>query len=432
MVTNREATFQQNIEAEILKSEGLRSKILFAVFTLGFLNWVILYLFFEERFKAGIGFDFPFLLLISVLGFGIAYEGIVLKVQGYLKKRKKPLPLFARFANALIETSLPGLVILVFVHKYTNPILSIHSPLPNLFFIFILLSVLRMEFGLSLFTGFIAGAEFFALGLYSIARSTPDSNFLFLYSYLPLVMRTTTYILTGVIAGLVGHRLRNSIKESVHLVEERNEVVGMFGQYVSPAVVDRLMNQKSGMLAENKHVCVMFLDIRNFTQFSEKRSPTEVIDYLNTLFQDLIEIVNRNNGIINKFLGDGFMAVFGAPLSDSGKDVQNAVNASLEILRKIEDLNHSKKIPETKIGIGLHAGEAMTGNVGSTERKEYTIIGDTVNLASRVEQLNKEFGTVLLVTESVYNDSKDFLSAHELPPVNVKGREESVRIYKVE
>ena len=103
--------------------------------------------------------------------------------------------------------------------------------------------------------------------------------------------------------------------------------MSIFGQHVSPEVVDKLLNQNVEIESEIKHVCVMFLDIRNFTSFSENKSPVEVVNFLNTLFEFMIQIVNQNNGIINKFLGDGFMAVFGAPLSN-GIDCVNAVQAS--------------------------------------------------------------------------------------------------------
>jgi class 3 adenylate cyclase len=103
------------------------------------------------------------------------------------------------------------------------------------------------------------------------------------------------------------------------------------------------------------------------------RSPSEVMAYLNTLFGSLITIVNQHSGIVNKFLGDGFMAVFGAPVDDA-KQCEHAIAAAQDILRTVERLNQEKQIPETRIGMGLHMGKAVTGNVGSSERKEYTII----------------------------------------------------------
>jgi adenylate cyclase len=205
--------------------------------------------------------------------------------------------------------------------------------------------------------------------------------------------------------------------------------MSIFGQHVSPEVVDKLLNQNVEIESEIKHVCVMFLDIRNFTSFSEDKSPVEVVNFLNTLFEFMIQIVNQNNGIINKFLGDGFMAVFGAPLSN-GKDCVNAVQASKEILEKVKEFNQAKKIPPTKIGIGLHSGDAVTGNVGSDLRKEYTVIGDVVNLASRIEQLTKQYGEQILISEDVLQKANVF-DYREIDTVRVKGRMNPVKIYSL-
>jgi adenylate cyclase len=187
-----------------------------------------------------------------------------------------------------------------------------------------------------------------------------------------------------------------------------------------------------GLGGEARHVCLMFLDIRDFTTFSEKRRPEEVVHYLNSLFEFMIESVNRHDGIINKFLGDGFMAVFGAPVSD-GEDSRHAVEAALEIVARVDELNAAARIPPTRIGIGLHAGEAVTGNVGSAQRKEYTIIGDVVNLASRIEQLNKQFNSQLLVSEVVWQAINQDVKKEATPlgPVHVKGHEALVQVYQL-
>ncbi len=427
-------TLANTLEKEILVSEHMRSKILLGVFIFGSLLWSGFYTFAQKEFNESTGIDFPFKIIIASTSIAAVYELLFLSLLTKIKKKGNRLPLLPRFGNALIETSLPGIILFILMKDHPNAVVPYNSPISNLFLLFIILSVLRMEFGISLFTGLVAGVEFLLIGLYLVPPAPVDGNttFTFFYSHVPMILRAITFVGAGIIAGLVGLRLQKILKNSLKNLEERNEVVGMFGQYVSPSVVDRLMSQKTETVSESRHVCVMFLDIRNFTKFSESKSPTEVIQYLNTLFEDMIEIVNNNNGIINKFLGDGFMAVFGAPLSDEGKDVQNAVRASLEIQQAVLEMNRSGKIPETKIGIGLHSGEAMTGNVGSAQRKEYTIIGDTVNLASRVEQLNKDYGSEILFTDSVYEQVKHLIKAISLPPVKVKGREQEVLIYRME
>jgi adenylate cyclase len=145
----------------------------------------------------------------------------------------------------------------------------------------------------------------------------------------------------------------------------------------------------------------------------------------------MIEIVNRHHGIINKFLGDGFMAVFGAPLSD-GRDCANALDAAQEILARVRDEVEAGNILPTTVGIGLHAGEAVTGSIGSALRREYTVIGDVVNLAARIEKLNKRFDSQLLISEIVWQAvSSDESKVVPMGEVEVRGREQAIQVYQV-
>ncbi|TGM09614.1 adenylate/guanylate cyclase domain-containing protein [Leptospira barantonii] len=417
---------------EILKSEIVRTKILFIFFSFSSVLLTIVFTLFYDKISKEIGTRFPFYPVLGV-NVGIAiYEFVVNQVFRYLLRNKKNLIGVARFGNVFVEISAIGLLIWLNIGIFASPLIPLYSPAVMIFFVFIILSVLRLEFWLSAFTGLVAGVELFALAYYYIPQNPIPMPVQFFNSFAPFISKAVLLSFSGIAAGLVGHQLKRSLISAISAVQEKNKVVGMFGQYVSPDVVDKLLEQKSENFSEFKSVCIMFLDIRNFTRFSEKRAPGEVIDYLNYIFTHLIDIVNQHNGMINKFLGDGFMAVFGAPLSDGSNDVKNAVDASREILKKIEFLNQEGKIPETSIGIGLHTGEAMTGNVGSETRKEYTIIGDVVNLASRVEQLNKQFGTKLLVTQAVYDDIKETIPGKHLSSIQVKGREEPVDVYELD
>ena len=215
------------------------------------------------------------------------------------------------------------------------------------------------------------------------------------------------------------------------VIEDRNRIMGVFGQHVSPEVVNKLLSQNVGQGGEMRDVCLMFLDIRNFTAFTEKANPVEVVDYLNSLFEFMVDCVNRNQGIVNKFLGDGFMAVFGAPIPDE-KNCHHALKASIEILNRLGHFNAGRKGEPTRIGIGLHAGYAVTGTIGSAQRKEYTIVGDTVNVAKRIEQLNKTLGSRLLISEQVWNalSTKPKL-AKKVGRVRVKGHEAPILLYQV-
>jgi adenylate cyclase len=244
------------------------------------------------------------------------------------------------------------------------------------------------------------------------------------------VLRPVLFLMSGVVAGLVARQIRASVLRSLRATEDRRQVVQMFGQHVSPAVVKQLLAQPTGLSSELRDVCIFVLDIRNFTTFSERASPDDVVAYLNCLWGSAVDIVNRHQGIVNKFLGDGFMAVFGAPLV-LGNNSENALNAAREILADVERASAAGEIPPTKVGIGLHAGQALVGNIGSSERREYTVIGDVVNVAFRIEQLNKEFGSTLLISESVRRGAGlgDLMEASTSLPI--RGRQAPVQIYKL-
>ena len=199
-------------------------------------------------------------------------------------------------------------------------------------------------------------------------------------------------------------------------------MLSAFGQQVSPAIVDELLRQGPDQPGRRSFVCVMFMDIRDFTRQVEHRSPEEIVAFQNRVFGVAVEVVNRHHGVINQFLGDGFMATFGAPLS-TGEDCRSAVAAARELVARIQ---------EVKIGVGLHAGDAVTGNVGNELRKQYSVTGNVVILASRIEQLNKQFGSQLLVSREVLERCGDQgAGAVPLGPVQVKGRADAIDIYRV-
>lgn len=420
--------FERDFARATLVSERKRATILSAVLALMLSNYLAALLLFSDLLdmvppdarRWG-----PLLLAA-----GLCYTLLARLVFGlYARSGRQPPPL-SRYANVLLETSLPTLG-LILVAWLVGPLPMLLGPISYTYFLFIVLSALRLNFRLSLFTGVVAAAEYAALSLAYLDLGQPLEAASIHLHPLAHLARSGVMLASGVLAGLVGRELKARFLGALRTVEERNRVVQMFGQHVSPAVVDKLLAQPADLPSEVRSVCLMFLDIRDFTTFSETRSPTEVVDYLNALFAFMIEIVNRHHGIINKFLGDGFMAVFGAPLSD-GLDSQNALAAAREIVRTVEELNQAGRIPPTRIGIGLHTGEAVTGQVGSPLRKEYTIIGDTVNLAARIEQLNKQYGSSLLISEAVWAATGEACGdAVALPPVLVKGRHTPVQIYRL-
>ncbi len=214
-------------------------------------------------------------------------------------------------------------------------------------------------------------------------------------------------------------------KDELSNAEER--IKTLLNQQVSGDIAKELIQNQSDHPSKKKFVCIIFLDIRDFTPKVEGMDPEEIISYQNKVFGSMIDIVDRNKGIINQFMGDGFMATFGAPQS-RGNDCQNAYNAAREIIAAINKKSEDKEIPETRLRIGLHAGLVVTGNVGTDIRKQYSITGRAVIIASRLEQLNKEFNTQLILSEDVFRklDKAPMDSGFRL--VNLKGVKEPLNI----
>jgi adenylate cyclase len=417
--------FDKSMEREMLISERARATILAAL--MSFALMVALFFFINPELLKWLLPVAPPFQLLSLIVWLLAYEVILIVQTSRFLRDGGSIPNVVRYISALLEISMVT-ILLFYARDIFGPMTPFLPP-AYLYYIFIALSALRLDFWLSLYTGMISAAEYgyilftFSAGLDPVTQTVLAAPGMHLG-------RIIVMLAAGIATAFVARQIRRQVTKSLEEVQERNRVIGVFGQHVSPQVVERILDQQVALTSETREVCVMFLDIRDFTHFSENRPPDEVVAYLNSLFEVMVEVVNRHDGIVNKFLGDGFMAVFGAPIS-SGKERVSAVNAALEILQAVEQASTSGSITSTRIGIGLHAGSAVTGPVGSRDRQEYTIIGDVVNLASRVESLNKEHGSRLLVTGSVWQGLGGSVKAESLGQVEIRGHDQKVEIFKL-
>ncbi|OKO68656.1 adenylate/guanylate cyclase domain-containing protein [Bradyrhizobium sp. AS23.2] len=336
----------------------------------------------------------------------------------------RDLPAIRRYIGALIETSLPTVILLLQI-RTMGASEALGFTVPLFYFIFVILSTLRLDFWLSTFTGFVAAAELLAVALIFDPESGAGEPQIYFHA-----VRSTIILICGVLAGAVGARLRRQFAASIAAATARDQVTDLFGQHVSPQVVDRLMAAGTSAGGDVRRVAVMFVDFRGFTAGAQSRTPQEVVDRLDGAFAVLVDILDREGGIVNKFLGDGFLALFGAPLEASDA-AHRAVAAGREMLTAMDRINAQTSWP-LRIGIGIHFGEVVAGNIGSPRRKEYTVIGDTVNFASRLEALNKEFGSQLLISASVREAlGDDGNDAVPLGEVEVRGYEQKVAVFQL-
>lgn len=213
----------------------------------------------------------------------------------------------------------------------------------------------------------------------------------------------------------------------------RRAIKGMFDQYVPPAHIDAMLNdpENYNFEGESKELSVLFSDIRNFTSISESLNAGQLKMMLNEFFTPITGIIFDHNGTIDKYVGDMVMAFWGAPLDDPNHRL-HAVQAALKMLEKVEELKpafREQGLPEVNIGIGINSGFMNVGDMGSTYRRAYTVLGDAVNLASRLEGITKVYGVRMLIGEDTYDELDGFL-CRLVDKVQVKGKEESIRIYQ--
>jgi adenylate cyclase len=312
-----------------------------------------------------------------------------------------------------------------------GPWQAMASATPMLYPLFIFMAALYLNFWVCVFSGVVAAVQFALFAVVYVGDEAPLVGLEMLTDPAAYMVKAALLLATGFLAGFFTVALRRQMQESMAHARERDHAVSVFGQHVSPEIAQRLLQQNLDVAGEMREACVMFLDIRDFSRIAADKTPHEVMLYLNTLFGELIDEVNAHRGIVNKFLGDGFMAVFGAPADDEEK-IPHALNAALAILDRVDALNRSGSIPHTQVSIGLHSGTLVTGNVGTRQRKEYTLIGETVNIAARIERATRNFDARLLVSEAILKRlPSPPPDAVDLGAVELRGQSRPVRLFRL-
>jgi adenylate cyclase len=282
----------------------------------------------------------------------------------------------------------------------------------------------------------ILGGVILILGSLLIAQQLSDSIRKPLYQLRDFAERigggdlsTHTPISGKDVAGALGR----SLNHMVDGLRERDRVKEVFGRYIATQVSDKILSGQVNLGGEAKVVTILFSDIRNFTGISEKLTPQQVVTFLNSYFSEMVEAVFEQGGVLDKFIGDGLMAVFGS-LDDQPDHPRRAVLAALRMKALLGKINGERSVagkPPFGIGIGIHTDEVIVGNIGSSKRLEYTVVGDGVNAASRTQGLNKEFGTTILITETTYEAIKNEFDCKLMPEHALRGKEKSLRFYEV-
>src|SRR5438477_1519907 len=299
--------FDHALMREVMRTELVRIKALIATSVLLSLFITGLYLFDPYAVThLWHGTMHPSALFYVLIPFVLFELWVHATISRHLKM-DRDIPFYRRYIGALIETTMPTIALALHIQNM-GPVEALGFVVPLTYFIFIILSTLRLDFWLSTFTGFVAAAELFCMAMfYHRAGSTEPQPDLYYHA-----VRSVVVLICGMLAGAVGLQLRRQFEASILAATARHRITNLFGQHVSPQVVERLMAEGTSTESDIRRVAVMFVDFRSFTSGARDRPPQEVVDRLDGAFAVLVDILDRHGGIVNKFLGDGFLALFGA------------------------------------------------------------------------------------------------------------------------
>ena len=313
----------------------------------------------------------------------------------------------------------------------------LNAPIVMLYFIGIILTGFMFDYKIPIILGVLYSIEFYItyiMGFDKINKiSVPDS---LMHQTLTAqhiyTIKAAIILFSGFLVGLLSKNSKRLIENILIKKKEKAIIDKLFGQYVSKEVKNKVLSETKGKIGERKKVALVFTDIRSFTSYTESVEADIVVRQLNEYFNEMIKSIQKNNGYIDKFIGDAIMAVFGG-LNELQNPCDSALIAAQMMISELNRLNErwiKKGMHTFSIGIGLHYGEVLQGTIGSDERREFTVIGDVVNTASRLEKLSKKYRYRAIASERFVKKLFDNSLLYEkIGEVQIKGKKEKINIF---
>jgi len=312
------------------------------------------------------------------------------------------------------------------------------GPFVNLYSFLIVIAGFLLSPRLSVWAGFVVAVEY--LGCFALAQPflstvhTGDAVFeQDLSTWAVAFNRALIFLVTGAAMAGVAVLVRRLVTRVTKEAQEKAMVNRLFGQYVSEEARERIVSSTADARGERVRAVVLFSDLRGFTTFSEGHRPEEVVEHLNAYFEAMVAAVHKAGGVVDKFIGDAVMATFGAvhPLESPEAAAVEAAAGMRAGLSALNEKWRAQGLPTFDNGVGLHAGDLVVGPIGSEARKDFTVIGDTVNTASRLEGQCKDLGVHVVVSDEVYGRLPQVQQARfrALGEVTVKGKATAVKVF---
>ncbi|MEO9872732.1 adenylate/guanylate cyclase domain-containing protein [Ekhidna sp.] len=341
---------------------------------------------------------------------------------GKIAHCEKPLPVWYKYYSVISDSAIP-FIWLYYIIKWEGNGIFLDSPLIFIFVPIIIVSALYLNFWISFLNGVIISAIYAIIIFWTFESYDTSSMLPSIVYYTKAVM----FLVAGTCAGLVASELNKRLTVSIKTQEERDEIESLFNKQVSKEVVQALKD--SGEASFKINASVLFLDIRNFTHRVQFLSPEEVNKFQNKFFGPIMDCIHNNNGIINQLMGDGLMASFA---TEEGDSPELAFKAARDILQTVSQMNKSNWDQEIKVGIGIHNGEIIAGNIGNSTRQQFSISGIPVITAARLEQMTKDYNCTWLVSSSFYEEVKHLKNnGSSLGLVKLKGIDQEMEIIKL-
>ncbi|MDX2471976.1 MAG: adenylate/guanylate cyclase domain-containing protein [SAR324 cluster bacterium] len=425
-MNKKEIEFEQHLAKQINSTLAKGTKAAFYLAALSTVLMVMLML---------LGFMHHMTFVVIWIG----WCAVISYISYYLTKNDLTSSYRNKVIMVLTHTTLPTSLFIIghFTTKF-GAATYLNGPASHLYFFIIALSGMFFDKKLSIFSGVASGVQYFFCFwlayplLVSIDYGDPiftqeiSHPMIHFFKSLIMVFSGTA---TGIFASKALEIYRNFIQEE----GEKKHIDNIFGQFVSDQVKDRVLKSINEDKGERMKVAILFSDIRGFSSFCEQNEPEIVISQLNEYFDAMVKSIREAGGVVDKFIGDSVMANFGGLLNLANPS-EAAVNAALSMQKSLENLNkrwEEKGLTRLENGVGLHFGSVLQGTIGSNERKEFTLIGDAVNTASRLEGLCKELGNPIIISESIFQLVSPQIQGkfQNFGEKLVKGKKKAVTVY---
>lgn len=383
----------------------------------------------EQLLRAGVH-RWQLALVCVPAALGVLLESLVARDAGRRAARGVPIPPLGGLLAVTLESLLPTLMLL-YVTRHVLVQTTFGTPIVLAYGLVMAVNALRLDYKSCLYSGAVcAGSN---LGL---AWWLDHDHYLVLdadSALAPNALRALFLLLTGAATAYVAWQLRGRLEHAIRAMEQRNWVVGVFGRYLSDDVVDLLLHDPNALrLGGTKTgVTLVMTDLRGFSNIAEHMDPAQVVALLNHYLGAMTAVIQRNDGTIDEFIGDAILVVFNAPLPQPDH-ARRALRCAVEMQREMDAVNawnRTQGLPSLAMGIGVHSGDVVVGNIGSSQRQKYGVVGATVNIAARVESYT--VGGQVLATEAVVAAAGDHVEIAGERQVFPKGASQPMRLLDI-